>query len=129
MNSMLGNALGGVSDIFTIVDNFMTDTSVDILYKAFAVIGVLTALFFIPATTKFASWTAAILLLILCLQSSSTPTQQTAASSTLPLPTQINTPVPASGSSGQVASTGSGSSGSSILGDIGTALSIAALFA
>lgn len=127
---MLNNVLTGTGNFIDGIDQFMTNNTIDVLYKALAVIGVLFAFYSIPVTRKFTVWAALCLLFILMIQSSPSGNNSTgAATSTLPMPTQINTPVPQQQSS-QVASTGSSSSGgSSILGDIGSVLSIAALFA
>jgi hypothetical protein len=124
--SVLQSTLGGVANIFNAIDDFMTNNTIDVMYKALAFVGFLMLLFFIPATRKFAIYAALCVLLLLMLQSHGTPTPPTPATSVLPLPSQINTAVPqqSSGSS-NVAS--SGSSGTqSIIGDI---LSVAGLFA
>jgi hypothetical protein len=111
MADILGNVFDSGANVIDQIDGVMTNNAVDVLFKAMAVVGVLWALFFIPTTKKFSLWAAAILLFILLLSSS--PTQNVSnlpASSTLPLPTQVNTPVPppTGGSSG---SSSGGSSG------------------
>lgn len=113
MNSIFNNLLGYGSTAIDAIDSFMTDNTIDVLYKTFAVVIFLFALYFIPATKKFAVWAALILLFILTIQSSPTSNvSNTPADSTLPLPTQIGTavPPPTSGSSTQQSSGSGGSS-------------------
>lgn len=113
----LQSALGATGNFFNALNAFMTDNSIDILYKTFAVIGVLFALYFIPATKKFTIYAALALLLILCIQSSPGYVSTGApASSTLPLQTQIGSAVPPpNGSGGSSGGSGSGGGGSSWL--------------
>lgn len=128
-NSFLSGLLSGTGNIFTAIDGFFTDNSIDVMYKAIATVGALFMFYAIPPLRKFTVWAAFALLFILMLQSQPNSDAQSPATSSLPLPTQVNTPVPptASGSSTQTASSGSSSGG--FLSFLGDAISIAGLFA
>ena len=108
--NLFGQLAGSTGNVFDQAAAWFQNPSIDILYKTFAVIGALLALYFIPATKTYAIWAAGILVFLLLLGSQANPTNAAPASSTLPLPTQIGTPVPASGSAGSTSSS-SGSSG------------------
>jgi hypothetical protein len=125
--SIFGNVLDTSSGFIDGIDSFMVDRSIDVMYKAIAVVTVLFGLYFIPATTKFATWATFILLLLLMLQSSPTGYTPTPASSTLPLPTQIGTAVPQQQTAAQQSQ--QGSSGSNpLMGIINTLTTIASFF-
>lgn len=121
-SSPLSGLLNGTSNIFGAVDGFMTDSSIDVLYKTFAVIGFLFAMYAIPFMRRFTVWAAAILLFLLIVQSQPNASENAPADSTLPLPTQINTPVPQQSSGGN-------SSSSSTTGLLATLAEIGSVFA
>jgi hypothetical protein len=110
--SPANNVLLGTANIFNALDAFMTNNSIDVMYKAVAFVLALFGLYFIPATRGFALWAAAAILLLLMIQSSPTDNLNPATPYPLPMPTQINTPDPtqgaSSGSSGQQQQGGGG---------------------